>query len=1237
MRILNIRFKNLNSLSGEWHIDLTHPAFASEGIFAITGPTGAGKTTILDAICLALYGRTPRLAKVTKSGNEIMSRQTGECFAEVTFETQAGRFRCHWSQHRARKKPQGELQAPKHEIARADSGQILETKLRGVAEEIEAATGMDFNRFTRSMLLAQGGFAAFLQAAPDERAPILEQITGTEIYSRISMRAHERWSAERSKRDALLAETAGMQLLNETDEQQLQAGLEQKRQQEKEICKLAAHHKRALAWLEDLARLEAALRLIAEQQQDFQQRQAAFQPERERLQRANQALESAAAYAELNLLRRARQADDLARSQCLQSLPAQAAGVQRLELAATAATEFCEKKKAEQQEALLVIRRVRELDLKIHEKSVPIKSARDGIAERKKNLDALRLVHEKESAMLSAHQQTLQEVNQQLADTMTDEGLVEHLAGMRNRIAALKQLQETLNAKAREVNAAEAYIAETKQIWVRQSADLEIAAGALQSARKALGEKQRELGNLLGERKLADWRDSLSELKERKALLERTGQVLQSLADEKCAIEALGEQHQRLTDEKARLAAQIAQQTERREAVAREMQLLETQLSLLRKIQDFAQARHELQDGVPCPLCGAREHPFAEGNVPAPDEAACALESVRTHLKAANDALADLRVKQAETGKDLEQAATRRQECNERISACQTLIRQSYADLSIEVTDQDLKELLPHLLQETTARRDHAAQVVQTAEALEKAIDSLREAVEKSGETVTRAERETQDTAHQMALASQSLAREKEAAAKLDTRLQEARHELQQELSIYGIAQLTMDLLDAVEGELISRRDQWLSRQKQKAELERQISVLEVRTRHRAEQMGQLHKEVEKESDLLDDLQRDLKSLSQERQALFAEKHPDAEESRMAKEAADAEKSLDASRLALDAARQEKDRVQHRIEALEKSLAANSDQLKQAQATFLSRLDATGFADEASYAAACLPEAERKKLLLKAQQLSTEQTELASRERSLTAQMQSERDQQVTDQPRAAHEQALSGHEESQRNLQQEIGAIRQKLKDNQELKQKLQERARAIEAQNQECLRWDRLHTLIGSGDGKKYRNFAQGLTFEMMIGHANRQLRKLTDRYLLIRDDAQPLELNVIDNYQAGEIRSTKNLSGGESFIVSLSLALGLSHMASRNVRVDSLFLDEGFGTLDDEALETALETLAGLRQDGKLIGVISHVAALRERIGTRIQVIGQTGGRSLIQGPGCRRADAPQGRRATAEAGS
>src|SRR5690606_4242063 len=116
MRMRQLPFRHLKSLAGGCQTALAEPALTAGGILAITGPTGAGKTTLLDAICLALYGSTPRLGRVTNSSNEIMSRQTGECFAEVTFETAGGRYRCHWSQRRARGRIDGTLQAPKHEI-----------------------------------------------------------------------------------------------------------------------------------------------------------------------------------------------------------------------------------------------------------------------------------------------------------------------------------------------------------------------------------------------------------------------------------------------------------------------------------------------------------------------------------------------------------------------------------------------------------------------------------------------------------------------------------------------------------------------------------------------------------------------------------------------------------------------------------------------------------------------------------------------------------------------------------------------------------------------------------------------------------------------------------------------------------------------------------------------------------------------------------------------------------------
>ncbi|MBE0584499.1 MAG: hypothetical protein IH612_12175, partial [Desulfofustis sp.] len=313
--------------------------------------------------------------------------------------------------------------------------------------------------------------------------------------------------------------------------------------------------------------------------------------------------------------------------------------------------------------------------------------------------------------------------------------------------------------------------------------------------------------------------------------------------------------------------------------------------------------------------------------------------------------------------------------------------------------------------------------------------------------------------------------------------------------------------------------------------------------------------------------------------------------------------------------------LQTRLESLAGSLAQRESRLAEQEAAFRDRLSGAGFADERGFNEDCLPEKQRLALSRQAQELADEKTKLMTRQRDTMHQLEHERGKQLSDQPREEISRRQAEAAAAQKTLQQEIGGLRQQLAENERLKETQRQRLLIAAAQQREWERWDQLHELIGSADGKKYRNFAQGLTFELMVGHANRQLQKMSDRYLLVRDRDHPLELSVIDNYQAGEIRSTKNLSGGESFLVSLSLALGLSQMASDKVRVDSLFLDEGFGTLDDEVLDMALETLAGLQQDGKLIGVISHVPALKERIAARIEVVPQTGGRSRIVGPGCR----------------
>lgn len=217
----------------------------------MTGPTGAGKSTILDAICLALYGSTPRLGKITQSSNEMMSRSTGECFAEVLFESQAGLFRCHWSQHRARRKSSGDLQQPKHEIADGvEDGRIIEHQLRAVQAAVEKITGMDFGRSTRSILLAQGDFDSFLNAEVEKKSKILEQITGTEIYTAISQIVHKKQRTERENLRVLQAEISGIQILELEEVHEIRLDLDEKQDLKKAQSEKVEEQEKAIqCWI----------------------------------------------------------------------------------------------------------------------------------------------------------------------------------------------------------------------------------------------------------------------------------------------------------------------------------------------------------------------------------------------------------------------------------------------------------------------------------------------------------------------------------------------------------------------------------------------------------------------------------------------------------------------------------------------------------------------------------------------------------------------------------------------------------------------------------------------------------------------------------------------------------------------------------------------------------------------------------------------------------------------------
>ena len=208
MKILAIRLKNLASIEGLFEVDFLKEPLCSAGIFAISGPTGAGKSTILDALCLALYDKTPRFAasgenlyladvgdsQVNQSDvKNILRRGTGEGFAEVDFLGVTGhRYRSHWRVRRARSKPTGSLQAQFMQVFDLDAEEELQGTKTELLNQLVALVGLTYEQFTRTVLLAQNDFATFLKSREAAKAELLEKLTGTEIYSRISREVYSR-------------------------------------------------------------------------------------------------------------------------------------------------------------------------------------------------------------------------------------------------------------------------------------------------------------------------------------------------------------------------------------------------------------------------------------------------------------------------------------------------------------------------------------------------------------------------------------------------------------------------------------------------------------------------------------------------------------------------------------------------------------------------------------------------------------------------------------------------------------------------------------------------------------------------------------------------------------------------------------------------------------------------------------------------------------------------------------
>ncbi|MFH2076894.1 MAG: SbcC/MukB-like Walker B domain-containing protein, partial [Pseudomonadota bacterium] len=782
---------------------------------------------------------------------------------------------------------------------------------------------------------------------------------------------------------------------------------------------------------------------------------------------------------------------------------------------------------------------------------------------------------------------------------------------------------EAKHAKAcGELAAADAKKVSAVLTYSKLEADHEKSRREFEKAQTELGRLAVELAAVLRGSDIGRWRDEADALKERERLLIQTGETIERIDNAGRALDGLKTVLETFKTGREKLSGEIRSCAEQKSVLEKGIGTLETEVSLLGRIRDLEEERKRLEDGRPCPLCGATDHPYARGNLPELNRVEAELKRRKAEYKKASEALGKLETEQVKAAAEIRHAekemAEKRAARDTDEKACGEALLKLGIDAAAEGSAGKVREALADLrmkMAETVGIVSVAEEKSKREKAAQTALEKLRTGFENSERALQEArhQRETAGREHERLIREQKI---------LGEEAQKTRKAALKGVEPFGITQIPATGIDALLRGLAGRKDAWQTKQVEKTAAEKKLGELNAALDKDKSLLSSLEKGLAARVRDCDDLTRLVESLRASRRELFGERSADREEKRLADAGDRAANAVEKAREKYGRMEKEIGVLKEKIALLKEKTGKRAEALAQAEGNLAERIGKAGFEDEAGYLSACLTEEAREGLAVREKELVKEKTELDARRRDRSEALAAERERRLTDQSVEALREAIGACDSSLREIRGDIGGITNSLGENAKLKGKQQDRLRTLDARKKECARWDDLHLLIGSADGKKFRNFAQGLTFERMTAHANLQLRKMTDRYLLIRDPSQPLELNVIDNYQAGEIRSTKNLSGGESFIVSLALALGLSQMASRNVRVDSLFLDEGFGTLDDEVLEMALSTLAGLHQEGKLIGVISHVPALKERIGAQIQVIPGTGGRSSLSGPGCRR---------------
>ncbi|MGJ0491337.1 AAA family ATPase [Methylobacter sp.] len=1239
MRILAIRGKNLASLADEFEILLDGGPLAPVGLFAITGQTGAGKSTILDALCLALYDKIPRLPdghgfavghrdedenlRVTSNDvRSILRRGTASGFAEVDFigkDKQA--YRARWEVSKARGKATGRLQAQDITLTHIASGQRIGQGKKSTLEAISEKIDLNFDQFRRSVLLAQGDFAAFLKAKKDDRSNLLERITGTDIYSELSIAAFERAKQEKEMLRRIEEQLQDQIPLAEPDRKALEQERDQCIALLADLEKAINTNQQTLDWYAALNNLKAAEQAAGTA---FESSQKAWND----AESGRLLIEKVEAAQQLKPLLAQYKAATAEVRDAEQKLKAsgelQAAAELRLNEArqqVTVVSGILLVAEKNRQDAQPLLTKARDLDTRIEIMQDDINALTFEQSRLQEQLADAQAHHQGLLAQQAEKTDRLQQLNVWLggnqalksvaAEWSRWQGELERYQVLTARKAEsenkLKVCKDLVDGDERLMAGIKKNIIESRQEQDKQQATLEPLkqqAGqySLESLNRVKDDLEIKRGQVNAGLKLAQ--DALT-----------LQQALTQDSDKLAAI------RQALTDAAGQLETATRQQATNGTALEEARKSLALIQAITHKnAQEF---RDLLQPDQPCPVCGALKHPWRDHDgVGTPLEGAQQarvkeLESEKVALIKSVAGLQKLIDQKQEQKAALEQQIAQTQA---KLAGChaewRALALPDKPDLTL--TDEGLLPLLERQSEQLTAEWERIKQQEKQAIDLQKQIKAAQDLYDA-------ARQKLESLVHQQSALDSRLAESKANLNHLSDQLQELETQLN---ALAGLLRMPFGQISNWQSDmardaeqfkqnLTAKVSQWQQAEQDVQAITQALSDINYNEKLAAQTLDQCRQHCQDKQNDITQKTGEKQKLSEERNALLPEANggtANSYEQALNRKVQDARATYEqavniAGQAETDLATQQQNRRHWQTETDRRSGNLDKAQAMLNEALVKQGIDLDGLKQLL----------EKDEAWLSEQKASRAALEHALREAAALLKVKAD--------DRQRHEtHAPLETEELASQIAQELWQKRQILNSQKEEKLiLLREDDKKIVAgshlkteldkQQERWQQWESLNELIGSKSGAKFRSFAQSLTLEALLAHSNRHLEDFARRYRLQRVPGSELELQIIDRDMADDVRSVHSLSGGESFLVSLALALGLASLSSSKTQVESLFIDEGFGSLDPETLDIAIASLDTLQALGRKVGVISHVPILVERIGAKVVVEKQGGGRSRV----------------------